>query len=90
MPYYCYLLKCADGSYYTGWSTDPERRLNQHNSGNGARYTRSRRPVELVYTEELPTRSAAMKREIKIKRLPQAEKRSLSENYSQADPDQPS
>ena len=90
MPYYCYLLKCADGSYYTGWSTDPERRLTQHNSGNGARYTRSRRPVELVYTEELPTRSAAMKREIKIKRLPQAEKRSLSENYSQVDSDRPS
>jgi len=90
MTYYCYMLKCADDSYYTGWSTDPERRLNQHNAGNGARYTRSRRPVELVYTEELPTRSAAMQREIKIKRLPRAKKHSLSENYSHVDFDRPS
>ena len=87
MAFYCYMLKCADGSYYTGWSTDPERRLNQHNAGNGARYTRSRRPVELVYTEEFPTKSAAMQREIKIKRLPRAKKRTLTENYSNVDID---
>ena len=80
MGYYCYILKCADGSYYTGWTTDLERRLKQHNSGNGSRYTRSRRPVVLVYKEELPTRSAALKREIKLKRLPRAKKQLLAIN----------
>ena len=78
MAYYCYLLKCADGSYYTGWSTDPQRRLRQHNRGAGARYTRSRRPVRLVYVEELPDKSSALKRERAIKALPRLKKLKLA------------
>jgi putative endonuclease len=67
MPYFCYILECSDGSYYTGWTTDPERRLRQHNQGIGARYTRSHRPVRMVYLEEQPDRGSAMRREAKIK-----------------------
>jgi putative endonuclease len=69
MPCYCYILTCSDGSYYTGWTTDPERRLRQHNNGKGARFTRSRRPVKLAYVEEQPDRGSAMRREFRIKRL---------------------
>jgi len=69
MPFFCYILECSDGTYYTGWTTDPERRLCQHNRGSGARYTRSRRPVRLVYVEEQPDRSSAMRREVQIKRM---------------------
>jgi len=61
MAFYCYILECSDGTYYTGWSADPERRLREHNCGKGARYTRSRRPVRLVYVEELPDKSSALK-----------------------------
>jgi len=82
MNYYCYMLKCADGTYYTGWSTDPERRAKQHNNGQGARYTRSRRPVTLIYVELLPDRLSAIHREIAIKRLSRAKKHALVENYS--------
>jgi len=81
MPYYCYILQCADGTYYTGWSTDPERRLKQHNAGRGARYTRSRRPVRLMIVEEHPDISTAMKREAALKRLRRAVKRELIEIY---------
>ena len=77
MAFYCYILECSDGSYYTGWSTDPERRLIQHNRGAGARYTRSRRPVRLVYVEELPDKVAALKRERAIKALKRAKKQEL-------------
>jgi putative endonuclease len=69
MPCYCYILECSDGTYYTGWTTDPQRRLIQHNRGRGARYTRYRRPVGLVYVEEQPDRSSAMRREFKIKQM---------------------
>jgi putative endonuclease len=69
MFFYCYILLCADGTYYTGWSTDPERRCRQHNAGRGARYTRSRRPVRLVFTQEFPDRASAMRREVQIKQL---------------------
>lgn len=69
MSFYCYILECADGTYYTGWAIDPERRLAVHNKGRGARYTRTRCPVKLVYVEELPDRKSAMKREIAIKRM---------------------
>lgn len=82
MVYFCYILECADGTYYTGWSTNPERRLVQHNAGRGARYTRTRLPVELVYTEKQADRSSVMRREFEIKRLPRAQKRALTENYS--------
>ena len=73
-PYFCYLLRCRDGSLYTGWTTDLDRRLKAHNSGRGARYTRSRRPVELVYRESFPTRHEAMHRECEIKRMTREEK----------------
>jgi putative endonuclease len=69
MSCYCYIVECADGTYYTGWAVDPEKRVAMHNKGRGARYTRTRGPVKLVYVEELPDRKTAMKREIAIKRL---------------------
>jgi putative endonuclease len=69
VPYYCYILECSDATYYTGWTTDPERRLTQHNRGAGARYTRTRLPVKIVYLEPQPDRRTAMKRERAIKRL---------------------
>ena len=77
MPFFVYILHCSDGTYYTGWTTDPPRRLKQHNQGTGSRYTRLRRPVELVYLEEVPDRSAALKRELAIKRLPRSAKEKL-------------
>jgi putative endonuclease len=79
MAYFCYLLECADGSFYAGWTTDPTRRERQHNRGTGARYTRFHRPVRLVYVESLPDRSAAMRRELALKRLSHAQKRVLAE-----------
>jgi putative endonuclease len=78
VPFYCYLLECADGTYYTGWTTDPERRLKQHNKGIGSRYTRSRLPVKMVYLEPQPDRSTAMKRERAIKRLSRERKKKLT------------
>lgn len=69
MSCYCYIVECADGTYYTGWAIDPEKRVATHNKGRGARYTRTRVPVKLVYVEELPDRKSAMKREIAIKRM---------------------
>jgi putative endonuclease len=78
---YCYILECADGTYYTGWTTDPRRREHQHNLGRGARYTRTRRPVRLVYLEEQPDRPAAMRRERRLKMLSHAQKRALALSY---------
>ena len=75
--WYVYLARCRDGTLYSGATTDPERRIAVHNSGRGAAYTRSRRPVELVYIEAADTRSAALKREAAIKRLPRAGKLAL-------------
>ena len=69
MSCYCYIVECADGTYYTGWAVDPEKRVAMHNRGRGARYTRTRVPVKLVYVEELPDRPSAMKREIAIKKM---------------------
>jgi putative endonuclease len=66
---YCYIVECSDGSFYTGWAVDAERRLKVHNSGRGARYTSTRRPVKLVYVEPQPDRTTAMKRERAIKKL---------------------
>ena len=77
MGFYCYILECADGTYYTGWTTDPDRRERQHNAGQGARYTKTRRPVKLVYLEPQPDRSTAQKREFKIKKLTHARKEEL-------------
>jgi len=75
--YYCYILRCADGSFYTGWTTDPDRRLRQHNAGRGARYTRARRPVRLAYIEPQPSRAEAMRRERRLKALPRPRKLAL-------------
>lgn len=69
MNCYCYIVECVDGTYYTGWAVNPEKRVAMHNNGRGARYTSTRRPVKLVYTEELPDRKSAMKREIAIKKM---------------------
>ena len=74
---YVYLLRCADGSLYCGWTTDLERRLKAHNSGTGAKYTRSRLPVELVYYEEYEERHEALSREWHIKRMSREEKLQL-------------
>lgn len=77
MSYYCYMILCANGGYYTGWTTDPFRRLKQHNAGRGARYTRMNAPSELVYVEEVANRSTALKRELEIKRLDHLKKVAL-------------
>ena len=78
MPVYCYMVECADGSFYTGWSTDPVRRARQHNRGVGARYTRLHRPVRLVYVEEQPDVSSALKRERVLKAFSHEKKKSLA------------
>ena len=80
MSYYVYLLRCGDGSLYTGYTDDVERRLAVHQSGKGAKYTRSRLPVELVYSEDLPDKSAALRREAAIKKLPREKKLALMES----------
>jgi putative endonuclease len=72
-----YIVECADQTLYTGWTTNLEQRLKAHNAGHGAKYTRSRRPVRLVYTEEQPDKQQAIRREIEIKRLPRAQKLAL-------------
>jgi len=79
LHFFCYIVECSDGSYYTGWTTNPERRVHTHNLGKGARYTRNRRPVKLVYLEERPNRGSAMQREADIKRLGRTEKEQLIE-----------
>ena len=71
---YCYILRCADGTLYTGWTNDLEARLKTHNAGKGGRYTRARLPVELVYREEFETKEEAMSREWHLKRLTRQEK----------------
>ena len=75
--YYCYIVECVDGTYYTGWAIDPEKRVQVHNKGRGAKYTKMRLPVKLVYVEEQPDRKTAMKREVAIKRLGREGKRKL-------------
>ena len=72
--YFVYLLRCADGTLYTGCTNDLDRRLAAHNAGKGAKYTRSRRPVVLVYREQAADRSAALRRERAIKRLTRKQK----------------
>lgn len=76
--WYVYIVQCRDNTLYTGISTDPMTRVVEHNTGqNGAKYTRARRPVSLLYTEPAASRSAALKREIAIKRLPRKAKLAL-------------
>ena len=74
---YCYIVECADGTYYTGWAIDPEKRMQNHNKGRGAKYTRTRLPVKLVYVEEQPDRTTAMKRERTIKKMTRSQKQNL-------------
>ena len=75
--FYAYILKCADGSLYSGWTTDLEKRLMAHNSGSGSKYTRSRLPVELWHSECFETRGEAMRRECALKQLSRTEKLAL-------------
>jgi putative endonuclease len=74
-----YILECADGTYYTGYTTDLERRVSVHNKGKGARYTRGRLPVAIVFSEAYATKSEALRREAEIKRMTRREKRELVE-----------
>lgn len=82
--WFVYILRCGDDTLYTGSTDDISRRLAAHNSGKGAKYTRGRGPLELVYSEELPTHSDALKREFAIKRLTRKEKLLLIENGGNA------
>lgn len=77
MLWYVYILRCGDGTLYTGITDDVERRLAAHRSGRGAKYTRGRGPLELVHTEQLPDKSAALRREYQIKQLTRQEKEAL-------------
>jgi putative endonuclease len=75
--HHVYVLECADGSLYTGYTTDVERRVAEHDAGEGAKYTRGRTPVSVVHVESFDTRSAAMSREAEVKALSRAEKAAL-------------
>ena len=74
---YTYIVRCKDGSLYTGWTNDLEKRIKAHNEGKGAKYTKSRRPVKLVYYEEFQTKEEAMKREYAIKHMRRKEKEKI-------------
>lgn len=77
-PYYVYILRCSDGTLYTGIAADPEKRVNEHNtSPKGAKYTRSRRPVVLAYREVCTCKSDALKREMAIKKMNRIQKEGL-------------
>ncbi|WP_122644277.1 GIY-YIG nuclease family protein [Luxibacter massiliensis] len=77
---YTYILKCRDGSLYTGWTNNLEKRVNDHNAGRGAKYTKARLPVELAYYESFNTKEEAMQREYRIKQMSRTEKLGLLEN----------
>jgi len=79
--HYTYMLRCADGTIYTGYAVDPEARLDVHNSGKGAKYTRARRPVELVYYEIFDNKGDALRREIELKKISRKEKEQLIDNF---------
>ncbi|MGN0658505.1 MAG: GIY-YIG nuclease family protein [Emergencia sp.] len=79
---YAYMVRCSDGSLYAGWTNDLEKRIRCHNEGKGARYTRSRLPVELVYYETFDTKEEAMRREAAIKKLSKARKELLVADFS--------
>lgn len=81
MAAFVYMLRCKDGSLYTGWTNDMEHRLAMHNSGRGAKYTRGRGPLELVYSEELPDKEAALRRECAIKKLRREQKLALLQTW---------
>jgi putative endonuclease len=75
--HFVYIVRCADGSFYTGYALDPRARIRVHNTGRGARYTSGRRPVRLVYSERFETLSEALKREYELKQWPRARKQAL-------------
>ena len=81
MGNFVYILRCKDGSLYTGWTNDLENRVNMHNSGLGAKYTRGRGPCKLVYFETFETKQEAQKREYAIKKLTREAKEKLIENF---------
>ena len=83
MPFFCYMLKCCDGSFYCGWTTDLKKRFKAHAGGKGGRYTRSRLPVLLVYYEKLNSRSQAMRREWELKKTSHQEKQNLTEKFNE-------
>ena len=83
MPY-VYILKCRDDTYYTGYTVEVDRRLQEHQNGLASKYTRGRTPVELVYVEQLPTKSAALQRERELKRLTRANKQKVIESARQS------
>ncbi len=74
---YAYILRCSDGTYYTGWTNDLDKRLASHNEGKGSKYTRTRLPVELVYFEAFATKQEAMRREARIKKMRRRDKEKL-------------
>lgn len=80
--HYVYIVECSDGTLYTGYTTDVDRRVEEHNDGEGAKYTRGRTPVEVVHVEEYETRSDAMSREAEIKSLSREEKEELVNVYT--------
>ena len=77
MPAHVYLLRCADGTLYCGWTVDVGRRVAAHNAGRASRYTRARLPVELAWSAPQPDRATAMREELRIKRLPRTAKLAL-------------
>ena len=76
-----YIVECNDGTYYTGWTNDLEKRIKTHNSGKGAKYTRCRLPVKLIYFEEFDDKIEAMRREYRIKKMSRKEKEELISTY---------
>ena len=82
MAWYVYMLLCGDGTLYTGMTDDVPRRLRAHRSGRGAKYTRGRGPLTLVYVQEQPSRSAALRREYQIKRLSRPQKDALRSGWA--------
>lgn len=82
--YYVYLLRCADGTLYCGYTDDVPKRVKAHNDGKGAKYTKARRPVEEVYTEEVSSRSDALKREYAIKQMSREQKQRMIQENEQA------
>lgn len=83
MPYFIYIVRCSDDTFYTGWTNDIEKRLDAHNKGAGSRYTRARLPVELVHKEEFISKNEALRRERAIKKMSRATKRHLIEGKLQ-------
>ena len=83
--YYVYILECEDGSLYTGISTDPNRRFEEHKSGKlGAKYTKAHKPIKIIYTEHCKNRSEASKREYEIKQMTKAQKIELVQSYKKS------